>query len=796
MASAGAAGITSGSGGRLRTSRSGIILVRPASTVLHSAMGTLVLDGEDAARFVDELRPLLDGERTRDEIAGCFDPSAHAALATLLDLFDRLGLTEIVSDDATEAAEAEAGAADDCRRHARATATAQERFFRVWTDRPEVMVRRLHEARVAIVGSEPWGDAFVRELTHSGVKHLDVIETRDALSALADGASADCQWELIVIAAHPDDIALHLQLARFAHEHGIPSLSGAIRGLEATIGPLVFPGQTACWNCCRLRLLANAPDQEAAHAIARVHAGRPAGLAPETGIRLAPATSAAGYLLALEALRFLSGYSSVPSHGRLVIQHLVTLEATTHVVLPLPWCAVCGPSPVTLRAGGDEHEDAPAAPWTNAATPEDLRRSLSGWIDARTGVISHVGLMPAEDDVPNFPFCAEAHVSCYTDGTYAPASRTICGGKGMTPMAAMIGAVGEAIERYSASRVRTADLLFAPIALVPGDVVDPRDLCAYDDDQYGRAGFPFARFDPSAAQYWVPGRWIDDGAPVWLPALSVYLASALGNVAPICQVTSNGLAAGVNVEDASMRAVCELIERHACMLTWLGRLPARRLIVDHPGRGVSPDIGYMIARIKQETSMEPELYLLPESPIPCVLCVVPGNGRTHPAVTVGAAANLDADAAVRGALLEAGYTLAYLCRAMTRGGHRIPESPGAVKTFRDHGLFYVPLERRAAFDFLCRPTDETPPPVFLSNLEPPRDRSLGACAGLLAASSCRVACVDVTSPDVARGSFRVVRAIGPHLQPIHCGHGLEPRGNATLAKRLPVGINPDPHPFT
>jgi ribosomal protein S12 methylthiotransferase accessory factor len=52
-------------------------------------------------------------------------------------------------------------------------------------------------------------------------------------------------------------------------------------------------------------------------------------------------------------------------------------------------------------------------------------------------------------------------------------------------------------------------------------------------------------------------------------------------------------------------------------------------------------------------------------------------------------------------------------------------------------------------------------------------RSLENCAAGLEAAGVRVALVDVTSPDVAMGPFRVVRAVSPDLQPISYGYGMD-----------------------
>jgi YcaO cyclodehydratase, ATP-ad Mg2+-binding len=75
------------------------------------------------------------------------------------------------------------------------------------------------------------------------------------------------------------------------------------------------------------------------------------------------------------------------------------------------------------------------------------------------------------------------------------------------------------------------------------EAFDPRWLCLYNDEKYGRVDFPYRRFDPDHPLHWTRGQWLDTGEAVYLPAFAVWLANAFEEEA-LCQVTSNGLAAG------------------------------------------------------------------------------------------------------------------------------------------------------------------------------------------------------------------------------------------------------------
>jgi ribosomal protein S12 methylthiotransferase accessory factor len=785
----------------IRLSPAAFLVSKESGVVLHSDLGTFTLGGRDAVLFVDMMLPLLDGTRNRDEIADAVSEDLRPSVFAFLDLLERHGLLETVLDEVHDPLQARW--------------TLQERFFRVFMEQPADATRRLGEASVLIVGLEPWGLAVASELAAAGIGTLHVLDdghvaSTDLLSvrmwhagllgrprgqALAevlataapwcrvttssstlDGngslAVPQVQWDLVIGTMAPDDLAQQFKLAQFAHEAGLVSLFGSV----------VIPGKTACWNCSRLRRLANADHPWAAHVLQDEALSARRAIVARPRLSLAPMASLVGHLLALEALKLLSGYVQSRLLGRLLVHNMVTLETTTHTIIPMPWCEVCGGARVMGPGEGTPSR------LIADDTPESLRRSLAGWVDSRTGVISHLVLRDSDPSDPRLPVVAYAIDSEYTEGAYNPMTPAGGGGKGLTETEAMVGAVGEAIERYSASLVRLDDLHHSTMHALAGDVLDPRRLCLYDEAQYDRPGFPFVRFDPDRPHWWIRGHWMDTGEPVWVPGLPTFYKFPSGADDRFCQATSNGLAAGVDLEDASLRAAFELVERDAFMLTWLCRRPGRRLLVDDAlERGMCEVLEQL-----QRCGAQIELYCLDVGlSIPTVVCLGLGDGQRWPGVTVSSAAHISPLVAARKAILEQGFSGPYLRRVMTNGKFPIPGQPEQIRTFFDHALFYVPAARTGAFDFL-RSGDDTP--ISLGTLHE-SEVSLETCTEQLAAGGVRVAIVDVTAPDVAQSPFRVVRALGTDLQPIHCGFGVERLANPRLRALLIGELNPDPHPL-
>ncbi|WP_437752997.1 TOMM precursor leader peptide-binding protein [Sorangium sp. So ce1389] len=709
------------------------------------------------------------------------------------------------------------------------SSTAASPLDRTAPPRPEPEETReaLARSRVLVVGLEPWGAVAAAQLASAGVGALRAVDDRqvtaddlgafseadlgeeraDALSAalsrIAPGcavtsgtlraaadrpfAEEDTGWDLILACVPGDDLLVLQGVARFAHAHAILSLSAHLDGLDAVIGPAVVPGETACWNCYRLRRLATSRRAEADHAVqAALLAERPGRRARTY---LAPVPAFLGHAVALAAVELLVRRRASRLAGRFLVQNLVNAEVSSHAVLRMPWCPVCGGAAEALRRG-----TAPAcrpARLRDAGDPAELRRLLAGIVDARAGIVQHLQLDATSPAfAPEAPRTATALLSKYTEGA-GDAHRCdepqLGTGKGITAVEALIRAVGEAVERYSSGLFRKEELLRSSVADMKGDFIAPEHLCLYDEAQYARPGFPYPRLDPSTPIEWALGRWMDTRAPVYVPALPTYYNYCAPKEAYFCQVTSNGLAAGATIAGASLGAALELIERDAFTISWLARRPGRRIL---PDDSIDPEVRE-IARQLEGRGARIELYLLDAGvAVPTVMCVGYGDGKRWPGAVVSLAAHLSPRTAIRKAILEQGQIGTYVFRLMTGEALDIPERPEDVRSLEDHAVYYVPPSRAGAFAFLGEGGT-----VTASQLEEPEEISLSALTRRVSAAGLRLAIVDVTSPDLAATPFRVVRAIGPDFQQIHFGHAVARLGNPRLHALAPHGINPDPHPM-
>ena len=521
-----------------------------------------------------------------------------------------------------------------------------------------------------------------------------------------------------------------------------PSLLVEIRNNEALIGPLTLANRAGCWRCAYERIAAARVNSESATESLR---------SPDE--KITPVL-----IREIQAINA-EGLEQSALVGHLLVVDLSTLDESLHKVIPLARCDVCGGAAAFPAIA---HEHVTLSP---EDSPETILGALEGWVDRRTGIISDLFIEPPDDPRISLPIIAKAappHVM-EKDGSL---HRLPAGwGKGLTISGAVLSAVGEAIERYSASVVAPEKIVWKRPDELAGDILDPGDLGLYSDAQYDRDGFPFVRFDSSIPHPWVLGNWLNDGKPVWIPALFVVLSIELHQEQLIAQGTSNGLAASTGKNDAALRAILELVERDAFMTTWLTASQTQRIQLDD---ALDPRLRIVLEGIEALGAMV-EVYRLPASVIgTTVLCLALGDGDEYPGVTFGLACDLDPRAALKQAVLELGQTGPYLRRMMRSGVLTAAEDPSGVRQMLDHAAYYFLKERASAFDRLR--SQET---ISLSELKSVAKRSLEDCAAALDTAGVRLALVDVTSADVATGPFSVMRAVSPDLQPIWYGYGLD-----------------------
>ncbi len=354
-------------------------------------------------------------------------------------------------------------------------------------------------------------------------------------------------------------------------------------------------------------------------------------------------------------------------------------------------------------------------------------------------------------------------------------------GKGRTAEEARDAAIGEGLERYCATLPPSPGTFrVAPYAALDQPARGPTMFGLYHPTQYADGAVPYAPVIADTPLHWVMGHSLTHDLPLLVPASLVYLLPLDG----FCQQTSNGLAAGQTVTAASLRALCEVIERDAFLVAWLTNRPAPLLDLEAAGDAVA-----RIARWYAERGVTLTAHdLTTTTGVPAILARAHDEHGRPPMDLIGLGCDPDPRRAVERAVHEVVQG-----RHARWGELAARGAPVAIRTHSDHALWYALTDRSDAFAFLgARPG---PLPAGIGNTDDDTSRLLAAVVAMLATSGHEAMIAEITTPDLRSSGVAVVRALVTGLLPIHFGVGQERLGSPRLAHLPIVSLNRTPHPL-
>jgi molybdopterin-synthase adenylyltransferase len=303
----------------------------PTGIVLKRSCTELKVEGEDAAAIVMTILRVCEDGASRDELLGVFPAQFRGAVAELL---DKLVARRLVVEDGREPREPE---------------EASDVFYWNFDLLREDVEDVLRAQRISVLGVNAVSQRLVRTLRELAfrdvtlvdeplLRNLELEEAPDAPLALDEWLERDeSEAPSSFVVATSDFGAMHAlrRWNSYCVERAREFLPIVLRDLVGYVGPLVVPGETACYECLRARENSHLRDPEVQRATDHdAFAGRAV-----QGF-VAPMASILADVAGLELLKW---YGRIPrGHaGALIRVNLLVPALSAHTVLKVPRCSVC-----------------------------------------------------------------------------------------------------------------------------------------------------------------------------------------------------------------------------------------------------------------------------------------------------------------------------------------------------------------------------------------------------------------------------------------------------------------------
>jgi ribosomal protein S12 methylthiotransferase accessory factor len=335
------------------------------------------------------------------------------------------------------------------------------------------------------------------------------------------------------------------------------------------------------------------------------------------------------------------------------------------------------------------------------------------------------------------------------------------GGKGVDPLHAEVGALCEAIERYSATFQGDEERVRDSLRALGDEAIHPNRCQLFHPRQYrGRAAWNSAH----GAFHWVPEPFDEatatDWTPVWsltrrrhrlLPTAMLYFDAPDARL----RADSNGNAAGTSREDAILQGLLELIERDTVALWWYNRTRAPEMDLDafddpwiDQLRGVYAGLGRTVWALDLSADLG----------IPTVVAMSRRTDGAPEQIMFGFGANLDPHCALRRALTE----LNQMMPPATGAGELDSEDPDAAAWWRAATVRNQPYLQPDPSRPASRPQD------FAYQPSPDLTADIRTVQNKLEAIGLEVLVLDQTRPDI---ELPVVKVIVPGLRHFWARYG-------------------------
>lgn len=321
---------------------------------------------------------------------------------------------------------------------------------------------------------------------------------------------------------------------------------------------------------------------------------------------------------------------------------------------------------------------------------------------------------------------------------------------------AILGTIGETVERYAPAFYNIKDSISASFKNLNKHAIKPSEFVLFHDKQHSDERFRIEKFTEDIEVSWFPTIDLTNGKETWLPAQFIYLPFNYDKEY-ITANTSTGLAAHSNYYKAILTALYEVIERDSFVITWLQEIVSDKIIIDS-------EIQSFLNK-KFPTEYEWHFFdITYDINVPSVLGICIGEAEYGKFIAVGSSTRQTFGEATKKVIQEIGQAVPYFRYLLGERKDWMPDDDFTkIQDFEEHSIFYT--KRTDLWHIFDKWRNANPTKKI--DFDEPFSRNdkeeILHLMSILKNKNYNVLLKDVTTPDIRQLGFYSIKIFIPQL---------------------------------
>jgi len=399
------------------------------------------------------------------------------------------------------------------------------------------------------------------------------------------------------------------------------------------------------------------------------------------------------------------------------------------------------------------------------------------------------------NDEPHF-FVYETKIRSYEKYSDAFKSDNMGSGLSLNDKSAQIRALGESIERFCLSLYRKKKFKKTSFQKLKDNAVDPSEFIKFSQNQLKIDKKKLLEILRNKELCWTSIYSINKQKEMFIPAQLIYVPFNEKEVT-IQNPISTGAALGSSYSGAIYRAICEILERDAFMITYLLKKQVKKInITKLKNKKIKTLLDYF-KRYFLDTYI---FDITNDFNIPTTLFLIIDKTGIGPAVSIGTKTDIDIENAILGSIEEAQKVRNWIRFNMITNSKRfklLKNNPSEIKSLLDRGLFWAHKENIKKLNFLIKSRLEKK--ITITKTPKKTLEKLKYLINILKNNNFSIYVKDLTPKNPSIAPFKAVKAIIPEAHPLYLYEDLPYLWSKRLMQNLKEKnrkkINTFPHPF-